>query len=61
MLCMGLLLEMHDKMMKGNPPTMTLPVRSKSNIGFDKKLEFTSTGRRRRLETRHLLVLPDNF
>ena len=34
----GVASEMHDKMMKGNPPTMTLPVRSKSNIGFDKKL-----------------------
>ena len=34
----GVASEMHDKMLKGNPPTMTLPVRSKSNIGFDKKL-----------------------
>ena len=30
--------EMHDKMLKGVAPTMTLPVRTKSNIGFDDKL-----------------------
>jgi len=29
---------MHDKMEKGEPPSMTLPVRSKTNIGFDDKL-----------------------
>ena len=28
-------LEMHDKMSKGNPPTITLLVRFKSYIGFD--------------------------
>ena len=40
-------LEMHDKMMKGNPPTMTLPVRSKSNIGFDKKLGVYKYGKKK--------------
>ena len=29
--------EMHNKMEKGVPPSMTLPVRSKTNIGFDNK------------------------
>ena len=28
----GVALEMHDKMMKGNPPTMTLPVLSLIHI-----------------------------
>ena len=37
--------EMHDKMLKGNPPTMTLPVRSKSNIGFDKRLGVYKYGK----------------
>ena len=30
--------EMHDRMMRGEPPRMTLPVRSKKNIAFDEKL-----------------------
>jgi len=30
--------EMYDRIVKGEPPTMTLPVRTKNNIGFDKKL-----------------------
>ena len=34
--------EMYDKIIKGEPPTMTLPVRTKNNIGFDKNLESTS-------------------
>jgi len=34
----GVASEMHDKMVKGRPPTMTLPVRTKSNIAFDEKL-----------------------
>ena len=37
--------EMHDKMSKGNPPTMTLPVRSKSNIGFDQRLGVYKYGK----------------
>ena len=43
----GVASEMHDKMMKGNPPTMTLPVRSKSNIGFDKKLGVYKYGKKK--------------
>lgn len=39
--------EMHDKMLKGIAPTMTLPVRTKSNIGFDDKLGVYKYGRRR--------------
>ena len=27
--------EMYDRIVKGEPPTMTLPVRTKNNIGFD--------------------------
>ena len=27
--------EMYDRNVKGEPPTMTLPVRTKNNIGFD--------------------------
>ena len=30
--------EMHNKMLKGEAPTMTLPVRTKQNISFDSKL-----------------------
>ena len=43
----GVASEMHDKMLKGNPPTMTLPVRSKSNIGFDKNLGVYKYGKKR--------------
>ena len=43
----GVASEMHDKMLKGNPPTMTLPVRSKSNIGFEKKLGVYKYGKKR--------------
>ena len=39
--------EMHDKMSKGIPPTMTLPVRSKSNIGFDQRLGVYKYGKKR--------------
>ncbi len=39
--------EMHDKMSKGTPPTMTLPVRSKSNIGFDQRLGVYKYGKKR--------------
>ena len=30
--------EMHNRMQRGEPPKMTLPVRSKTNISFDNKL-----------------------
>ena len=31
----GVASEMHDRMTRGDPPRMTLPVRSKSNISFE--------------------------
>ena len=37
--------EMHDKMLKGKPPAMTLPVRTKKNIQFDKKLQVYKYGK----------------
>ena len=40
-------IEMHDKMMKGIAPTMTLPVRTKMNIEFDKKLGVFKYGKKR--------------
>ena len=43
----GVASEMHDKMTRGNPPTMTLPVRSKSNISFDKRLGVYKYGKKR--------------
>ena len=39
--------EMHTKMVKGIAPTMTLPVRTKKNIGFDKKLGVFKYGKKR--------------
>ena len=39
--------EMHDKMLKGKPPAMTLPVRTKKNIQFDKKLQVYKYGKKR--------------
>ena len=36
--------EMYDKIVKGEPPTMTLPVRTKNNIGFDRKLGVNKFG-----------------
>ncbi len=43
----GVASEMHDRMAKGVPPTMTLPVRSKSNIGFDKRLGVYKYGKKK--------------
>ena len=37
--------EMHNKMLKGEPPTMTLPVRTKQNISFDEKLGVFKYGK----------------
>ena len=34
----GIAGEMHNKMLKGEPPTMTLPVRTKQNISFDERI-----------------------
>ena len=39
--------EMYDKIVKGEPPTMTLPVRTKNNIGFDKTLGVYKYGKKR--------------
>ena len=39
--------EMHNKMRKGVAPTMTLPVRTKSNIGFDDKLGVYKYGKKK--------------
>lgn len=39
--------EMYDKMVKGEAPTMTLPVRTKNNIGFDSKLGVYKYGKKR--------------
>ena len=39
--------EMYDKIVKGEPPTMTLPVRTKNNIGFDKKLGVYKYGKKK--------------
>ena len=36
--------EMHDRMMRGEPPRMTLPVRSKKNINFDERLNVYKYG-----------------
>ena len=38
--------EMYDRIVKGEPPTMTLPVRTKNNIGFDKKLGVYKYGKK---------------
>ncbi len=38
--------EMYNKMVKGDPPTMTLPVRTKKNIQFDEKLGVYKYGKR---------------
>ena len=39
--------EMHDRMLKGESPTMTLPVRSKTNIAFDERLGVYKYGKKR--------------
>ena len=39
--------EMYDKIVKGEPPTMTLPVRTKNNIGFDRKLGVYKYGKKK--------------
>ena len=41
----GIAGEMHNKMLKGEPPTMTLPVRTKQNISFDEKLGVFKYGK----------------
>ncbi len=41
----GVVEEMYDRMVKGEAPTMTLPVRTKNNIGFDDKLGVYKYGK----------------
>ncbi len=43
----GVVEEMYDRMVKGEAPTLTLPVRTKNNIGFDKKLGVYKYGKKR--------------
>jgi DNA topoisomerase-6 subunit A len=43
----GVAQEMHDRMLKGTAPTMTLPVRTKKNIEFDKRLGVYKYGKKR--------------
>ena len=43
----GVASEMHDRMTRGDPPRMTLPVRSKSKISFDKRLGVYKYGKKR--------------
>ena len=42
----GVVREMYDRIIKGDPPTMTLPVRTKNNIGFDPKLGVYKYGKK---------------
>ena len=39
--------EMYNNMVKGNPPSMTLPVRTKKNIQFNDKLNVYKYGKKR--------------
>jgi len=43
----GIAAEMHDRMVKGEPPRMTLPVRTKQNIAFDNKLGVYKYGKKK--------------
>ena len=43
----GIAAEMHNKMERGVPPSMTLPVRAKTNIGFDNKLGVYKYGKKK--------------
>ena len=43
----GVAREMYQRMAKGEAPTMTLPVRTKTNIGFDDKLGVFKYGKKR--------------
>tara|TARA_B100000212_G_scaffold338050_1_gene313948 strand:+ start:1335 stop:2459 length:1125 start_codon:yes stop_codon:yes gene_type:complete len=39
--------EMHNRMVRGEPPRMTLPVRSKKNISFDERLNVYKYGKKK--------------
>ena len=47
--------EMYDRIVKGEPPTMTLPVRTKNNIGFDPKLGVYKYGKKQTIRV-HMAV-----
>ena len=40
-------IEMYDRIVKGEPPTMTLPVRTKNNITFNARLGVYKYGKSR--------------
>ena len=46
---MNVVEEMYNNMVKGNPPSMTLPVRTKKNILFNEKLNVYKYGKKRSL------------
>jgi DNA topoisomerase VI subunit A len=52
--------EMYDRIVKGEPPTMTLPVRTKNNIGFDKKLGVYKYGKKQSIEMQQASDLRNN-
>ena len=52
--------EMHNRMQRGEPPKMTLPVRSKTNISFDNKLGVFKYGRTKLFEMLQSWDPPDN-
>ena len=49
--------EMHDRMMRGEPPRMTLPVRSKKNINFDERLNVYKYGKKKTIRMLPVLDL----
>ena len=52
--------EMYDRIVKGEPPTMTLPVRTKTTSVLVQNLAFTNTARNNPFEMRPALVRPSN-
>ena len=49
--------EMYDRIVKGDPPTMTLPVRTKTTLGLIRNSAFTSTERNKPFAMQLVLVL----
>ena len=52
--------EMYDRIVKGEPPTMTLPVRTKPTLVLIKNLGSTNTEKRSLSEMLQALVLLNN-
>ena len=52
--------EMYDRIVKGDPPTMTLPVRTKTTLDSIQNSGFTNTERSERFVMRQALDLPSN-